>query len=220
MSSAERFDLIVFDWDGTLMDSAAAIARAIQASCRDLGLPEPSDAQARYVIGLGLGDALRHAVPQLRVEDYPRMSERYRHHFLSTDHELVLFPGVPDLLADLAGRGRMLGVATGKSRAGLNRALGHTGVAGYFHATRCADETFSKPHPAMLEQIMDELGVVPERTLMVGDTTHDLQMAKNAGVASLAVSFGAHPASALEAESPLACVHTPADFVAWLLTNA
>ncbi len=213
---AEGFDLIVFDWDGTLMDSAAAIVRAIQAACRDLGLPEPTDERARYVIGLGLGDALRHAVPELAEADYPRMVERYRHHFLSSDRELTLFPGVPETLAHLADKGRMLGVATGKSRVGLNRALGHTGLAAYFHSTRCADECFSKPHPAMLEEIMDELGVAPARTLMVGDTTHDLQMARNAGVAGLAVSFGAHPVPALQAESPLACVDTPAEFAQWL----
>ncbi|AVR88512.1 HAD-IA family hydrolase [Thauera aromatica] len=217
---AERFDLIVFDWDGTLMDSAAAIVRAMQAAACDLGLPAPSDERARYVIGLGLGDALRYAVPELAEADYPRMVERYRHHYLSRDHELVLFEGVVDMIATLAGRGRMLGVATGKSRVGLDRALGHTGLGAYFHSTRCADECFSKPHPAMLEQIMDELGVRPERTLMVGDTTHDLQMAKNAGTAALAVGFGAHPAAALEAESPLACVHRPHELVRWLFEHA
>ncbi len=216
----ERFDLIVFDWDGTLMDSAAAIVRAMQAAACDLGLPAPSDERARYVIGLGLGDALRHAVPELAEADYPRMVERYRHHYLSRDHELVLFEGVAEMLAGLAGRGRMLGVATGKSRVGLDRALGQTGLGTYFHSTRCADECFSKPHPAMLEQLMDELGVQPERTLMVGDTTHDLQMAKNAGTAALAVSFGAHPVAALEAESPLACVHRPHELVRWLFEHA
>ncbi|MBN8440420.1 MAG: HAD-IA family hydrolase [Thauera sp.] len=213
---AERFDLVVFDWDGTLMDSAAAIVNAIGASCRDLGLPEPAEAQARYVIGLGLVDALKHAVPDLTEADYPRMVERYRHHFLSSDHELRLFPGVVDTLGWLSGQGRMLGVATGKSRAGLERALAHTAIAPYFHSTRCADECFSKPHPAMLLEIMDELGVQPERTLMVGDTTHDLLMARNAGVASLAVSFGAHPVDALVAAQPLACVETPAQLGAWL----
>lgn len=217
---AERFDLIVFDWDGTLMDSAGAIVRAIVASCRDLGLPEPSDERARYVIGLGLGDALRHAVPELAEGDYPRMVERYRHHYLSSDHELTMFPGVAETLAWLTEQGRMLGVATGKSRVGLDRALGRAGLAACFHSTRCADECFSKPHPAMLEQIMDELGVEPDRTLMVGDTTHDLLMAKNAGVASLAVSFGAHPAEALRAEAPLACVATPGELGEWLRRNA
>ncbi|ENO88558.1 HAD-IIIA family hydrolase [Thauera linaloolentis] len=217
---AEGFDLIVFDWDGTLLDSAAAIVHAIQASCRDLDLPAPSDERARYVIGLGLGEALRHAVPELRESDYPRLIERYRHHFLARDHELRLFEGVPQLIAELAGRGRMLGVATGKSRVGLDRALAHTGLGMHFLATRCADECFSKPHPAMLEQLMDELGADPARTLMVGDTTHDLQMARNAGVAGLGVGFGAHPAAALEAERPLACVHTPRDMARWLLERA
>lgn len=217
---APRFELIVFDWDGTLLDSAAAIVSSIQAACRDLGLPEPSPSRARHVIGLGLGDALRHAVPALPEHDYPRMVERYRHHYLSRDHELTLFPGVFEMIESLAARGRLLAVATGKSRVGLNRALAHSGLGPFFHATRCADECFSKPHPAMLEQLMDELGVSPERALMVGDTTHDLQMAKNAGVAGLAVSFGAHPREALEAEQPLACLPTPQDLAAWLRDHA
>ncbi len=217
---AERFDLIVFDWDGTLMDSAAAIVRAMQAAARDLDLPPPPEARARYVIGLGLGDALRHAVPDLEEAAYPRMVERYRHHYLSSDHELSLFEGVDALIDALAARGHLLAVATGKSRVGLERALGHTGLGRYFHATRCADECFSKPHPAMLEELMDELGVAPERTLMIGDTTHDLQMAKNARTAGLAVGFGAHPVEVLVAESPLACVHTPSELAGWLLANA
>lgn len=213
----KQFELIVFDWDGTLLDSAAAIVRSIQASCADLGVPEPSDEQARYVIGLGLGDALRHAVPALNEGDYPRLIERYRVHFLARDQELQLFAGVRELLPELVRRGHLLGVATGKSRPGLDRALGFTGLGEHFLATRCADESFSKPHPAMLEELMAELGVSPERTLMVGDTTHDLQMAKNAGVQALGVGFGAHPLAALEAEMPLACVRTPAEMVRWLL---
>lgn len=217
---AERFDLIVFDWDGTLMDSAAAIVFAILAACRDLGLPEPPESRARHVIGLGLVDALRHAVPELAETDYPRMVERYRHHYLSRDHELTLFPGTLEMIAGLSQRGRMLGVATGKSRLGLDRALRHSNLAEFFHCTRCADECFSKPHPAMLEEIMDDLGVSREHTLMVGDTTHDLQMASNAGVASLAVAFGAHPRTALEAERPLACLDTPQGLAEWLLENA
>ena len=217
---AERFDLIVFDWDGTLMDSAAAIVRAMQAAARDLDLPPPPDERARYVIGLGLGDALRHAIPELEEAAYPRMVERYRHHYLSSDHELSLFEGVDALIDALAGRGHLLAVATGKSRVGLNRALGHTGLGRYFHATRCADECFSKPHPAMLEELMDELGAAPERTLMIGDTTHDLQMARNARTAGLAVGFGAHPVEVLVAESPLACVLTPGELAGWLLANA
>lgn len=217
---AERFDLIVFDWDGTLMDSAGAIVRAMQAATRDLGLAALPEERARYVIGLGLGDALRQAVPDLDEAAYPRMVERYRHHYLSVDHELSLFDGITEMIDALAARGHLLAVATGKSRVGLDRALGHTGLGSCFHATRCADECFSKPHPAMLEELMDELGVPPARTLMIGDTTHDLQMAKNARTAGLAVAFGAHPRAALEAESPLACLHTPRELAGWLLANA
>ncbi|MBR0565727.1 HAD-IIIA family hydrolase [Azoarcus sp. L1K30] len=216
---AERFDLIVFDWDGTILDSAAAIVRSILAACRDLGLPEPSEERARYVIGLGLGDALRHAVPALSEDQYPRMVERYRHHYLAADHELTLFPGVAGTIEWLVGQGRYLAVATGKSRVGLNRALAHSGLGRFFNSTRCADECFSKPHPAMLEQLMEEFDVPPSRTLMIGDTTHDLQMAKNAGAAGLAVSFGAHPVEALLAETPVACVATPAELDAWLRKN-
>lgn len=217
---AERFDLIVFDWDGTLMDSAGAIVRAMQAATRDLGLAELPEERARYVIGLGLGEALLHAVPDLEESAYPRMVERYRHHYLSSDQELSLFEGVVEMIDALAARGHLLAVATGKSRIGLDRALGHSGLGRYFHATRCADECFSKPHPAMLEALMNELGASPERTLMIGDTTHDLQMAKNARTASLGVGFGAHPLAALEAESPLACVRTPAEMASWLLMHA
>ncbi len=216
---AEAYELIVFDWDGTLMDSAAAIVRALQAACADLALPAPDEVRARYVIGLGLSEALRHVVPGLSVDDYPRLVERYRHHFLSRDHELNLFDGMHELVLRLQDRGRMLGVATGKSRLGLDRALAASGLASAFHATRCADECFSKPHPQMLEQIMDELGVLPHRTLMVGDTIHDLQMASNAGVAALAVSFGAHSGAALRAERPLACLDSPAQLSRWLLNH-
>lgn len=217
MAEAAGYDLIVFDWDGTLMDSAAAIVRALQAACSDVGAAVPSEARARYVIGLGLDEALRHVAPDLSARDYPRLVERYRHHFLSSDHELSLFEGVSELVVELERRGRMLGVATGKSRKGLNRALASSGLARLFHATRCADECFSKPHPAMLEELMDELGVMRERTLMVGDTTHDLQMARNAGVPALAVSFGAHAEDALQAEGPLACLASPPQLVRWLL---
>lgn len=217
---AERFDLIVFDWDGTLMDSAGAIVDAIVAACHDLDLPVPTEARARHVIGLGLQDALAHAVPDLPEHHYPRMVERYRHHFLSTDHELSLFPGAFDMIEWLANQGRMLAVATGKSRKGLDRALAHTGLGPFFHSTRCADECFSKPHPAMLEEIMAELGVAPTRALMVGDTTHDLNMARNAGVAGLAVSFGAHPRAELEAAEAIDIVDTPAGLSQWLRNNA
>lgn len=215
-----RYQLIVFDWDGTLMDSTAAIVRAIQASARDLGLPEPDDRQARHVIGLGLTDALAKAVPELSPDRYGDMVARYRHHYLSRDHELVLFDGIEALLAELAAADYQLAVATGKSRLGLDRALGHSGLGAYFHASRCADECFSKPHPQMLLELMAELGAAPEATLMIGDTSHDLLLAKNAGVDALGVTYGAHGHEHLEEFSPRACLHSVAELVSWLRQNA
>lgn len=217
---AKSFELLVFDWDGTLLDSAGAIVAAIKAACRDLDLPEPSDERARHVIGLGLGEALRHAVPELPEHRYPQMVERYRHHYLSRDHELQLFEGAAGMIAELSDAGYLLTVATGKSRLGLDRALKTSGLGTYFQASRCANECFSKPHPQMLDELMQEFAVSPDRTLMIGDTTHDLQMAINAGVAGLAVSYGAHPASALDALEPLARLHSTEELAAWLRTNA
>ncbi len=213
---AKRFDLIVFDWDGTLLDSTGAIVRAVQASCRDLGLPEPSAQHASYVIGLGLSDALRHSAPDLSEDRFPEMIERYKHHYLSRDHELTLFDGAAELIAELHATGFTLAVATGKSRRGLDRALLNSGLGPYFSATRCADECFSKPHPQMLEELMEELSIDPERTLMIGDTTHDLQMAINAGVSALAVEYGAHPSSQLAALNPLACARNVDELAEWL----
>ncbi|MGE5466840.1 MAG: HAD-IA family hydrolase [Ignavibacteria bacterium] len=216
----KRFELIVFDWDGTLMDSAALIVDSVQAAARDLGLAVPSDERARHIIGLGLVDALRHAMPDLRPDRYQEAAERYRHHYLARDHQLCLFEGAQALVAELAGAEHFLAVATGKSRVGLDRALAGTGLGAYFHASRCADECHSKPHPQMIEELMAEFGVMPEATLMIGDTIHDLQMAKNAGVASLAVAYGAHPRAQLESEDPLHCAATVAEMTSWLRANA
>ena len=217
---AKKFDLIVFDWDGTLLDSIGAIVNAVKASCRDLGQPEPSDSHARQVIGLGLVDVLSHSLPGLSEDLFPKMVERYRFHYLSNDHELNLFDGVVELLAKLHTAGFLLAVATGKSRNGLNRALTYSGLGPYFSATRCADECFSKPHPQMLEELMEELSVSPERTLMIGDTTHDLQMAINAGAYGLAVDYGAHSAETLDSLKPLARVHSIGELAEWLEAHA
>ena len=217
---AKQFDLVVFDWDGTLMDSAAAIVRAIQNASRDLGVPPPTDERARHVIGLGLQDALRMALPDLDAARYEEMALRYRHHYLSHDHELTLFDGAFEMVEMLAGAGYMLGVATGKSRKGLDRALQGSGLQTYFHATRCADECHSKPHPQMLLELMDEFAVLPERTLMICDTTHDLLMAKNAGVSALAVAYGAHPREVLATEPALNCAENVADLRDWLERHA
>lgn len=215
-----KYELVVFDWDGTLLDSAGAIVQAIQAACRDLQLPEPSDAQARHVIGLGLVDAMRHAVPELEPENYQAMVERYRFHYLSGDHQLVLFEGVRDMLTSLQSAGHILTIATGKSRAGLDRALDHSGLRSFFQASRCADECHSKPHPQMLDQLVAEFAVPLESTVMIGDTSHDLLMASNAGVDSLAVTYGAHPHEYLLEHKPLACLHTVRELDLWLKNYA
>ena len=214
-----NFHLVVFDWDGTLMDSAGAIVACMQAAARDLGLEPPDDATARQVIGLGLHDALTRALPDVPASDHRRIAERYRHHYLSQDHELSLFAGAHELVAELRETGCLLGVATGKSRLGLDRALAMTGLGDLFHATRCADECNSKPAPDMLLELMDELDAVPERTLMIGDTTHDLQMARNAGVRSLGVGFGAHSRDELARENPLALFDQLSDLREWLRLN-
>jgi phosphoglycolate phosphatase len=215
-----QFDLIVFDWDGTLMDSTATIVKCIQASAKDLGVPIPDQQSASYVIGLGLQDAMQAALPNLDPKYYPRMVERYRYHYLTRDHELTLFQGVREMLTDLAQEGYFLAVATGKSRVGLNRSLDAVKLLSLFDATRCADETFSKPHPAMLQELTRELGQDIKRTVMVGDTTHDLQMASNAGAAGIAVHYGAHPVHQLQALGPLHSVDSVTELHAWLLENA
>jgi phosphoglycolate phosphatase len=216
----QRFDLVVFDWDGTLIDSAGAIVACIQAACRDLDLPVPDDERASHVIGLGLADALGHAVPSLPPSEYGRLAERYRVHFLARDAALKLFPGTREMLGALRGRGHTLAIATGKSRAGLARALEATSLAPLFDATRCADQTAPKPAPDMLLELMEELAADPARTLMIGDTSHDLQMASGAGVAAAAVSYGAHPAATLAVLEPLALLHSMQELDAWLATNA
>ncbi len=215
-----RFDLIVFDWDGTLFDSTGLIVQCIQAACRDLALPVPDDQKAAYVIGLGLHDALQHVVPGLPPERYPELGRRYRHHYFARQHELVLFQGTLDLLQALKARRHRLAVATGKSRAGLDEALTHSSLQRVFDATRTADETASKPNPRMLQELMRELGTDPQRTLMIGDTTHDLALATNAGTASLGVSYGAHPPEAFAAHGPLAVLRSTAELQDWLLAHA
>ena len=216
----KRFELIVFDWDGTLMDSTAAIVASIQAAARDLDIQPPSDERAQHIIGLGLIDALRHALPDLPVERYQEVAERYRYHFLSRDQDLLLFDGAVELIEELTRAGYHLAVATGKTRKGLARAFEVSGLGPRFQASRCADECRSKPHPQMLEELMDEIGVEPDVTLMIGDTTHDLQMARNAGVGALGVAYGAHPREILEAACPIYCAGNVAELAAWLRQKA
>ena len=214
-----RFRFVVFDWDGTLADSTAIIASALQSACRDVGEPVPDEVSARYVIGLGLGDALRQVAPRLPPARYPELSARYREHFLARDPDIPLFDGVRELLAALDAAGYLLGIATGKSRIGLDRSLSKQGLAHHFVATRCADEGFPKPNPDMLLHLMDRVGVDPRQTLMIGDTTHDLDLARNAGVAAVAVAYGAHDHEGLAAGAPLATVHSVRELATWLATH-
>jgi phosphoglycolate phosphatase len=215
----ERFDLVVFDWDGTLSDSTAAIARAIQDAAADLGLPVPDDATASHVIGLGLHEALALAVPTLPTERVAEFSARYREHYFAREGQLVLFPGARELIAELRAAGVRLAIATGKSQRGLQRALAAAGLAAEFTASRCADQTHPKPHPAMLLELTEELMVNPDRTLMVGDTTHDLQMAEAARTAAVGLTQGAHPYEQLAACRSLALFDSLIALHRWLLPD-
>lgn len=218
--TSRRFDLIAFDWDGTLFDSTAIIARCIQAAVLDVGGQKPSDEAASFVIGMGLMQALAHAAPDVPKERYPLLGDRYRHHYFAIQHEISLFDGVLPLLAELRARGHLLAVATGKSRRGLDEALATSTLAGTFDASRTADQTAGKPDPLMLHELMAEFDVPPGRTLMIGDTTHDLQMALNAGCASVGVSYGAHEPEAFVELRPLLVAHDVAQLRDWLLAHA
>jgi len=215
-----RFRFIVFDWDGTLADSTSIIASSLQRACADVGEPVPCDADARFVIGLGLADSLRRVAPGLAREHWQTLADRYRHHYLSRDASIPLFEGVRELLDELAAAGFELGLATGKSRAGLARALEQHRLTNRFAATRCADEGLPKPHPDMLLHLMDRVGALPAETLMIGDTTHDLELAKNAGAAALAVAYGAHDQEGLARLSPLATLRSVVELRQWLRANA
>lgn len=220
IARVRQFDLIAFDWDGTLFDSTAIITRCIQNAVRDVGGAVPSDKDAAYVIGMGLMEALAHAAPDVPVDKYPQLGARYRHHYLARQGDISLFEGVLSLLADLKARQHWLTVATGKSRRGLNDALQAVELKGLFDASRTADETAGKPDPRMLQELMREFDVAPARTLMIGDTTHDLQMALNAGCASVAVSYGAHEPEVFAALQPRFIAHSVGSLHRWLLDNA
>jgi phosphoglycolate phosphatase len=220
MTRPQRFDLIAFDWDGTLFDSTALITRSIQNAAVDLGLPRPSDAAASYVIGMALYPALAHAVPELPPERYKEMGLRYRHHYLGAQHEISLFDGTREMLAALKNRHHWVTVATGKNRPGLDEAMRLAELTGLFDGSRTADETAGKPNPQMLMELMREFGAEPERTLMIGDTTHDLQMAVNAGCPCVGVSYGAHDHESFAEFEPLYVAHSTPELHDWLIRNA
>ena len=214
------FKLLVFDWDGTLMDSEARIVACIQSAFADLGEMPPPREVAREVIGLGLEEAMTMLWPDGSVLQRRELVDRYRFHFLGgSEGSSSLFPGARELIEDLNQRGLLLAVATGKSRRGLESALASTGLRGHFHATRCADETYSKPHPEMLLQVMDELGAHRSETLMIGDTEYDMEMARNAGVAALGVAYGVHGLERLLRHEPVDCVHAFEELRDWLERN-
>jgi phosphoglycolate phosphatase len=214
-----RYDLIAFDWDGTLFDSTRIITRCIQEAVRDVGGTVPDDRAAAYVIGMALIPALAHAAPDVPQEKYPELGERYRHHYVRHKDDISLFDGVLPLLGALRERQHWLAVATGKSRGGLNEALRSVELQGLFDASRTADETAGKPDPLMLHELMGEMGVSPERTLMIGDTTHDLEMARRAGCDSIGVSYGAHHHDNFDALAPRFVAHSVAELRGWLLTH-
>ncbi len=201
-----QFKLIVFDWDGTLMDSEAQITQSLANVITELALTERSNHELRNVIGLGLPEAIRQLYPSEGKVTIEKFTDRYRHHFLAgKQNPSVLFDGAMEVIKRLHADDYLLAVATGKSRRGLERSISETQLGDYFHITRCADETRSKPHPQMLLEIMDVLNVAPEETVMVGDTEYDLQMAVEAGTASLGATYGVHTVERLQAHQPLAC---------------
>ncbi|MGB1221221.1 MAG: HAD-IIIA family hydrolase [Alcanivoracaceae bacterium] len=208
------YRLVIFDWDGTVMDSTGRIVACMESAARDVGLPPLAPVQIRHIIGLGLPEAIAVLYPQAPVAQRLAMKDRYAHHFIEAEHSpSPLFPHVHDVLQRLREHGLHLAVATGKSRKGLERVWRNTGYGALFDASRCADESLSKPHPAMVHELLAHFAVPPEQALVVGDTTHDLNMAHNAGVASVAVSYGAHDHAVLAKCAPLAMIESMAQLM-------
>ncbi|CAM5198225.1 Phosphoglycolate phosphatase OS=Castellaniella defragrans OX=75697 GN=HNR28_003021 PE=4 SV=1 [Castellaniella defragrans] len=215
-SSLKRYRAVIFDWDGTLMDSTHHITGALIAACRDLGLHEPTAQEAGWVIGLSLQAALYRLVPELNPDNVDAFIDSYKSHFHQLQHEMHLFEGQEQLLRELHAQGVVLGVATGKSRKGLDAMLSRLDLGSVFDATRSADEARGKPDPDMLEQLMLELDVPPEEMVMVGDTAHDILMARAAEVDSLAVGYGAHAIPELVSAEPTALAATVAQMQGWV----
>lgn len=211
------FRLVVFDWDGTLMDSVGSIVACTQAVLREMKMDEVPEPTIRGTIGLGMRETIEVLVPGCSDELYERIIDTYRNQWWSTFRDRpVLFPGVDAMLRSLSAEGYLLAVATGKSRRGLDHSLEQTGLRELFHSTRTADEAFSKPHPRMLFDILDDLGVKPSEAVMVGDTTFDLEMARNAGTAGVGVCTGSHCREELQELAPLVCLERVADLPDWL----
>ncbi len=216
----KQFDLIVWDWDGTLADSTGMITHALLSAAAQVGLPALPAKVASSIIGLGLREAIHALYGDLAADQAQALATQYTANYYAGEREIPLFAGAVDLIKLLNKRGYKLAVATGKGRRGLNLALQHCALTHYFHATRTVDECFSKPHPQMLDELMEDLVVLPERTLMIGDTSYDLQMANNAGVSAIAVTYGAQNAEQWQAYKPIQQFDDFASLSAWLLENA
>jgi len=218
--SKRPYNLLVFDWDGTVMDSESHIVASVLAAINDLALPERSAFEAKNIIGLGLREAIQTLYPGSDDKLHDNLIERYRHHFLiANTTPSPLFPGAEALLESLNDAGYLLAVATGKGRGGLDRVLEETGLRAMFVTTRCADESFSKPHPQMLEHIMDFTGCEPDETLMIGDTEYDMEMASNASTPALAVSYGVHELERLQKHNPVGIIDALTELQPWLLSR-
>ena len=212
-----HFKLFVFDWDGTLMDSERKIVSCLRNTVNDLGLQPKDDNTLKNIIGLGLHESVLTLYPDMSLEGRHQFIDRYRYHFLTANETCSeLFPGTKSTLKTLNESGHYMAIATGKGRRGLNAVLNETGLNSLFHSSRCADETCSKPHPQMLLEIMEELDVTPEQTLMIGDTEYDMEMANNARVTPLAVSYGVHERERLLRHNPVACLTKIEDLLTWL----
>ncbi len=207
----------IFDWDGTLSDSTGLIVRAMQQSADDLGWAVPEDKAVQNIIGLGLPEALRMLFPEQGEQGHARLRDRYREHYLRGDQERPseLFPEVMETLVKLRDAGHPMAIATGKSRVGLDRVLKSMDLEGFFRATRCADETASKPHPLMLHQLLEELRADPIEAVMVGDTEYDMDMGRRAGMERIAVSYGAHEIHRLHPYEPALCLDRFGTLLEW-----
>ena len=215
--SPVTYKLIIFDWDGTLMDSQERIVNCLSASAVDLNLIKLEPSVLKHVIGLGLTEAIMTLYPELETPQVQSFAERYRYHFLTAnDTPMGLFKNVQILLQTLNEQGFLLAIATGKARRGLDRVLQQTQLVDMFHGSRCADETRSKPHPLMLEELLNEFGLTPDEAIMIGDTEYDMMMADSIKMDRLAVGYGVHDKQALLKHDPLGCVDSVNALSQWL----
>lgn len=210
------FDLVIFDWDGTLFDSVSQIVQSLQWAAQQYQIELAADA-AKNIIGLGLPEAMQVLFPQY-PDLQPQIQAEYSRHYVANSHTQQWFAGVDELLQQLDAQGVILAVATGKSRIGLDRVLAQTASAHRFRATRAADETLSKPNPLMLEQLLQQTGIAVERAVMVGDSSYDMQMAQQLGMPRIGVSYGVHSEQVLQQYEPLAVVHSVNELAHYLLT--